>query len=372
MLFLAALLSQADADFAWTKRRALSLKNPSAETIPAGTPVEIELDLGFVELPGALAVARGGRRIDHAFFVDGRKALLAFPLAAPLAPSAEDPGYELRYGGPDAPPPKAPFLYAEDFSRAERVRIGGLAGGVRDGALVIRDAPAGRSASVPERVDLPAAPALDAFLLTFVLEADFDPAPGLALCLELAPPDPTAAHKPALELIERLSAEDVETRERAAADLIAMGPAALPALLEAGRAGDAETRGRVERILAALQARASPPLLRAGLVASEVLWRTASVGGSTSSQGAGRPPRSGSRRFRFEIGRDADGIAWASCDGQRLQRGELRGPIGRLSIVAWRTSAGPVAPMRLDNVFLRPFVDPAERPVPTLDVERPR
>ena len=57
------------------------------------------------------------------------------------------------------------------------------------------------------------------------------------------------------------------------------------------------------------------------------------------------------------------------CDGQRMQRGVLKAPPGRVSIVAWKTAAVKPSPIRIDNIFVRAFVDPEERPATTIDVE---
>ena len=96
------------------------------------------------------------------------------------------------------------------------------------------------------------------------------------------------------------------------------------------------------------------------------------MAGASSSQGAKAPADGSPRRFRFEVARDPEGHVTVSCDGQRLQRGVLKAAPGRVSIAVWKTAAVKPAPIRLDNVFLRAFVDPEERPTTTIDVEVPR
>jgi hypothetical protein len=370
MLALLLTLQAPWWDAAWTYRRALTVRNGTDAAFAAGLPVELEIDPDFLGLrdkarPGLadLAVVRGGRRIAHVLrpSLDGRRLTLAFPLAEEIKAGGSDAGYALYYGNAEGRPPAERAFYAEDFSGDAAVELGALTGGVRDGALELRDAPAERTAIAPERVKLNTGAIPTSFTLTFDLEAVFTNAPALAVCLEVAALDPAVPAedlKPVAALVERLGAEDFEEREKATAALIALGPAALPALAEALRSSDVETRTRAERVVAAIRKAAPPPLIRAGLVSSDVLWRTAAVGGASSSQGAGRPADGGPRRFRFEITREPEGHVTIACDGQRLQRGALKAPPGSISIAAWKTSGAKPAPIRLDNLYLRPFVDP--------------
>lgn len=384
MLALLVSLQAAWWDAAWTYRRALTVRNGTDAAFAAGLPVELEIDPDFLGLrdkarPGLadLSIVRGGRRIPHVLrpSLDGRRLTLAFPLAAEIKAGGSDAGYALYYGNAEGRPPAERAFYAQDFSGEEAVDLGALTGGVREGALELRDAPAERTPIAPERARLNTGPLPEAFALSFDLEAAFTNTPALAVCLEIAALDPAAAAedlKPIAALVERLGAEDFEEREKATTALIALGPAALPALAEALRSPDVETRTRAERVVAAIRKTSPPPLIRAGLVSSEVLWRTAAVGGANSSQGAGRPADGASRRFRFEITRDPEGHVTITCDGQRLQRGLLKAPPGSVSIASWKTAAVKPAPIRLDNLFLRPFVDPDERPATTLEIEEIR
>jgi hypothetical protein len=383
MLALLAALSLQDAwwDAGWKLRRALTVRNGTDAAFEAGRPVDLEIDLDFLSLrdkarPGLadLAVVRGGRRIAHVLrpSADGRRFTLTFPLGGEIASGASDVGYALYYGNPEGKPPEGrPFPFFQDFSSADGLDLGALTGGARDGALELRDAPAERTAITPERLELKTARIPDAFAISFDLEAVFANTPALAVCLEIALLDPALAGadlKPAAALIERLNADDLEVRERATLALIALGPEALPALADA-IPPDAEVRTRVERIVAAIRKKAPPSVIRAGLVCSDILWKTAAVAGASASQGAGRPADGSPRRFRFEVTRDPEGHVTVSCDGQRLQRGVLKAPPGRVSIVAWKTAAVKPAPIRIDNVFIRTFVDPEERPATTIDVE---
>lgn len=386
MLALLAALALQDAwwDAAWKLRRGLAVRNAGTEAVDAGLPVELEIDPDFLNLrdkgrPGLadLAVVRGGRRIPHVLrpSADGRRYALAFPLAEALPPGRTD-AYALYYGNPaGAPPAASPFPLVEDFSQARPLELGDLVAGVQDGALEVRNVPAGRNALIPERVDLRSGPLPRAFTLSFDLDAGFAGTPCLAVCIDIALDGPAPAPedlKRAEALIRDLGADDFDVRDKATTALIALGEAALPALREAARAEDAEIRTRAQQALAAIRKKSPPPLIRAGLVGGDILWRTASVGGAQSSQGAGRSADGSPRRFRFQIERDPEGQVRVYCDGQRLQRGLLDGAGGRISIAAWKLQDAKPAPMRLDNLFLRPFVAAEDRPATTIDVEEAR
>ena len=383
MLSLVAALALQDPwwDAAWKLRRALAVRNAAAEAVAAGTPVELEIDPDFLGLrdkgrPGLadLAVVRGGRRIPHVLrpSADGRRLSLAFPLAEAVAPGKSD-AYALYYGNPaGAPPAEAAFPLVEDFARPPALAFGDLVAGVQDGALEIRNVPATRSAVAPERVEFPGIALPRAFTLSFDLEAGFAGTPVLAACLEVALEGKAAAAEDvrrAEALVRDLGADDFDVRDKATTALIALGEAALPALREAARSEDAEIRTRAQQALAGIRKKSPPPLIRAGLLSGDILWKTSMVGGPYSNQGASRPADGSPRRFRFEIARDPEGWVTVSCDGQRLQRGRLEGSGGRLAIAAWKTSDAKPAPIRLDNVFLRAYVDPDERPATTIDVE---
>lgn len=386
MLALLAGLALQDAwwDAAWTLRRALAVRNAGTEAVAAGLPVELEIDPDFLGLrdkarPGLadLAVVRAGRRLPHVLrpSFDGRRYALAFPLAEAILPGKTD-AYALYYGNPAGAPPSAtPFPLVEDFAQPPALELGELQAGLQDGALEIRNVPAGRSALAPERVELRSGPLPRAFTLSFDLEAGFAGTPCLAVCVDVALDGPAPAAedvKRAEALVRDLGADEFDIRDRATTALIALGGAALPALREAARSEDAEIRTRAQHALEAIRKKAPPPLIRAGLLGGEILWRTAAVGGAQSSQGASRSADGSPRRFRFEIARDPEGHVTVSCDGQRLQRGRLDGAGGRISIAAWKVNDAKPAPMRLDNLFLRPYLAAEDRPATTIDVEEAR
>ncbi len=386
MLALIAALSLQDAwwDAAWKLRRGLDVRHAGTEAVEAGLPVELEIDPDFLGLrdkgrPGLsdLAVVHAGRRIPHVLrpSVDGRRYALAFPLAETLAPG-QAAAYALYYGNPaGAPPAAVPFPLVEDFTATPALALGELLAGVQGGVLEIRNVPAGRNALTPERVDLPCGPIPRAFTLSFDLEAGFAGTPSLAVCLDVALDGPVPAAedvKRAEALVRDLGADEFDVRDRATAALAALGEAALPALREAARSEDAEIRTRAQHALAAIRKKTPPPLIRAGLVGGEILWKTAAVGGAQSSQGASRSADGTPRRFRFEIARDPEGHVTVSCDGQRLQRGRLDGAGGRVSIAAWKANDAKPAPLRLDNLFLRPYLAAEDRPATTIDVEEAR
>ncbi len=386
MLTLLAALALQDAwwDAAWKLRRSLAVRNAAADAVAAGLPVELEIDPDFLGLrdkarPGLadLAVVRAGRRLPHVLrpSADGRRYALAFPLAEAIPPGKTD-AYALYYGNPGgAPPAGAAFPLAEDFARPPALALGGLLAGVQDGAFEIRNVPAGANALVPERVDVPSGPIPPAFTLSFDLEAGVAGAPCLAVCIEVALDRPAAAAedvKRAEALVRDLGADEFDVRDKATTALVALGEAALPALREAARSEDAEIRTRAQHALAAIRKKTPPPLVRAGLLGGDILWRTASVGGAQSSQGASRSADGSPRRFRFQIERDPEGHVTVLCDGQRLQRGRLEGAGGRVSIAAWKLQDAKPAPMRLDNLFLRPYLAAEDRPATTIDVEETR
>lgn len=366
-------------DGAWTQRRALRVRNGSAEALEPGLPVELEIDPDFLGLRGKarpgladLAVVRGGRRVPHVLRDDGRRLSLAFPLQARLEPGASDGAYALYYGNPaGAPPLESPFPLFEDFSQAAAFGIGG----VRDGALEILKAAPGSTALAPERAVLKSGELPRAFTLGFDLEVPPGALAslGVAVDVELRGPAPTAEDlRRAAELIARLAADDFEQREQATAGLILLGEAAREGVQTAAESEDAEVRTRALQILADLRRKSPPRLIRAGLLCGDLLWRSASVGGAQATQGAARPGDGAARRFRFEIARDPEGQVTVSCDGQRLQRGRLEGEPGRVSIVAWRRQEGVGGGVRLDNLFARRYVDPEERPATTLEIEETR
>lgn len=378
MLGILLLLQDPWWDDAWTLRRALTVRNGSDEALAAGRPVDLEIDLDFLGLRDKaragladLAVVRGKTRVPHVLR-PGARPTLTFPLAAELKAGASD-GYALYYGNPEGKPPAGPaFPLFQDFPDGATLEIGALTGGVRDGALEIRDVPVERSAAAPERIDFKTDGIPAAFTFSFELEAAFTNTPALNVAFEIFALDPTLKGvdlKPVRELAEQLGADDFEVRERATQALIALGPAVMAALADLAKAEDIEVRTRVERIAAAIRKASPPPVIRAGIACGEILWKTAAVGGAQSTQGAGRPADGSARRMRFEIARDPEGMVTISCDGQRLQRGKLIAPPGRLSLVAWKTGAVKPAQVRVDNLFLRPFVDPEDRPATTIDVE---
>jgi hypothetical protein len=86
--------------------------------------------------------------------------------------------------------------------------------------------------------------------------------PGLLAYLARCTPGPADAGR-IRDLIRQLGADDFAGRQKASDELIALGPAALPALREAAEAKDLEIRRRARACLAAVESRHAPGLMAA-------------------------------------------------------------------------------------------------------------
>lgn len=391
-LLLALTLGAQDGwwDDAWGQRRRLEVRNGSDHALPAGTPVELEIDPAFLELAGRakadlsdLALVHAGRRLPHAL-LPGRmpdRRTLAFSTAEALPAGRGDGRYALYYGNPSGGPPDGkPFELFEAFADASAFRSlfraeEGLACAVRDGALEVRGVPEERTRVSPARLDWTVLPASPAFCAEFDVEADLadGPLPSAGIEIELRQP---AAADPALqkriaELIEALGEADFELRERSSRALAAIGAPAVPALLEAARSSDPEVRWRAEHAVREIRKSSPPALIRAGLSAAEGQNRfllASEIGGAAARQVVGLGQRT-ALSLRVSIERDEEGAVEIRWNGGRGQRGVLAGAPARISFVFHRTASGRPAPLRIDHVILRRPVPEDERPATRLEAE---
>lgn len=388
MLLLLALLAPQDAwwDGAWTARRKVVVRNGLERPLPAGFPVEIEIDPAFLELTGRaradladLAVVHAGRRRPHAILParEAARAVLCFSLAEEVPVGAADPRYALYYGNASASaPPGSPFdeVLAFDDADVLRSRLKGdddLRAVVRDGVLELRDVDARRSGVSPARLSLSARPSSAAFALTLDLEVDPAAGPlpwvGVEVELETAPaadPAQTAG------LIAALGDADFEAREAATQALVRLGAAASAALEKAARSADAEVRWRAERALREIRKTVPAPLLRAGVGPDEAAKRaalTSLIGSAETRQPTAVGPDP--LRVRISVERDEQGLSTLRWNGAKAQSGVLAGKVVRISIVTYKASSSLPAPVRIDNVVLRRWSHPDERPTTAIEVE---
>jgi hypothetical protein len=397
-LLLAALVlvpAPQDAwwDPAWSHRRRLAVVNGPDRALPAGAPIEIEIDPAFLELAGRakadlsdLAVVHGGRRLPHVL-LPGRapdRRRLAFAAAEGVAAGATDGRYAVYYGNPAGVPPGGKvFDLFEDFADEARFRgrfevDGGLGCAVREGALEIRGIPEERTRLAPARLVWKARPASASFAAEFDLEADLDegPLPAAGVEIELrgaAKPDEAVARKIAA-LAEALGEDGFERREQATRALIAIGPAAVPALLEAARSSDPEVRWRSEQAVREIRKASPPELIRAGIDAADGEGRFAllsEIGGAATRQITGLGTK---RAFSLKvlIERREDGSVSVSWNGGRGQQGSVAGQPERISFVFHRTSAGRPAKVRIDHVILRSPAPDGDAAATVLEAEETR
>lgn len=387
-LLLLALLVPQDGwwDPAWPARRKITIRNGLDRPLPAGTPVEIEIDPAFLELTGRaradladLAVVHAGRRRPHAILParEAARAVLCFTLAADVAAGAVDGRTALYYGNASAAPPAgSPFDEALSFDDADalRTRLKGdddLRAGVRDGILEIRDVDGRRSAVSPARLTLAARPSSDAFALTLDIEIDpaAGPMPWVGVEVEVAaeaPSDPGELER----LIAALADPEFEARHAATQALVRRGASAAGVLEAATRSPDAEVRWRAELALREIRKAAPAPLLRAGVGPDEAAKRvafTSTVGAAEARQPAAAGPEP--LRVRISVERDERGQATIRWNGAKAQSGALPGKVARISIVAHKLSSSLPAPTRIDNVVLRSWSHPDERPTTSIEAE---
>ncbi len=119
------------------------------------------------------------------------------------------------------------------------------------------------------------------------------------------------------ELVQQLSSDDFETREKASAELKKIGAPAIPALREASKSKDPETRMRAETILEALKKKPAPTPRRKRSSGPRVLMQSRngdSIYTLTPSEGdpiTFHKRSNGSVRLEYidEEGKDAEAVA---------------------------------------------------------------
>lgn len=388
-LLLAALAAQDGWwDAEWTARRRIAVRNGLERPLPAGFPVDIEIDPAFLELAGRAradladaVVVHAGRRRPHAVLParEGARAVLCFALAEEIPAGAADGRYALYYGRASAAPPgPSPFDEALDFEDADVLRTrlradDAMRAGVRGGVLEIQDVDSRRSAVAPGRLDLAARPSSEAFALTLDLEIDpAGPLPWVGVEVETAAEAPADAAGTE-RLIAALGDPDFEARQAATQALIRRGAAATAALEAAARSPDAEVRWRAEMALREIRKTVPAPLLRAGVGPDEAAKRvafTSLIGSAEARQPAAAGPEP--LRVRITVERDERGQAAIRWNGAKAQTGILPGKVARVSIVAHKLSSSLPATARIDNLVLRRWSHPDERPATSIEAEEKR
>jgi hypothetical protein len=378
----------------WKHRRRIAVKNNLETELQAGYPILIEVDaeyLGLLEKSkkdlSDLALAHGGKRVPLELMPGRSKGcrVIAFRTARTIPGGSTDLGYALYYGNPEATAPPGDlepvFDLFEDFSSPERAAKNlkadpDLAVAYRDGALVIRDVPSGRTEDAPGVLALQARPSSVGFALSFDLEIDstYPAAAGFSVNIELkeAPVDPALAKDIDLR-IEQLGDSDYEVREKASRELVRVGKAAVGKLVAAARSLDAEVKWRAEHALREIRASSTWAGLTAGVVVGDsqvgpIALRSRIAGKTfTARHGGGWP-----LRLRISVLRDPDGHVTVLWNNGQAQSGELRGEVERITFCVYKGGAAPLGTLRLQNLLLRRHVDDESRPTHTLDVEESR
>jgi hypothetical protein len=378
----------------WKHRRRIAVKNNLETELEAGYPILVEVDaeyLGLLEKSkkdlSDLALVHGGRRVPLELLPGRSKGsrIIAFRTARTLAGGATDTAYALYYGNPEAsvPPgePEPVFDLFEDFSSPDRAAKKlkadpELSVAYRDGALVIRDVPSGRTEDAPGVLTLQARPSSAGFALSFDLEIDstYQAAAGFAVTIEMKGPhgDPTLDKEIELR-IEQLGDSDYEVREKATRELVRLGKAAVSKLVAATRSLDAEVKWRAEHALREIRTSSTSSGLSAGVVVGDpqvgpIALRSRIAGKSfTAKYGGGWP-----LRLRTSVLRDSDGHVTVHWNNGLAQSGVLRGEVERITFSVYKSGAAPLGTLRLQNLLLRRHVDDESRPTHTLDVEENR
>jgi hypothetical protein len=397
ILFIALVASSQEGwwNSEWTFRRKIAVKNNLEGDLKSGYAVQIEFDAEYLGIQEKakkdftdLVVTHGGKRIPSTLLPGRSKGcrILCFRTATDLRGGARDEGYALYYGNAAATEEPASrdaiFDFYEDFSDPESFRKKfavdkDVAASVQDGALVIRDVPAGRTEDTPARLVVKALPGAPGFSLTFDLEIDSTNAnaPGFAVNVDLKSPgtDDAAVAKKADELIDKLGDLDWETREKATKDLIRLGRPVVPKLIEATRSSDAEVKWRAEHILKQIRENSPLPVISAGVMGADAtvgpVALTSVIGKNRGKvrYGGGWPAK-----LKVTVLRDPDGDVTILWNNGKPQTGHLPGDVREISFSLWKGSAGPLGTIKIDNIVLKRHVDDDSRPTHTLEVEEKR
>lgn len=400
LLLAAALLSPAAAPAGepwwnrdWKYRRPITLNNRLDRPLEKGFTMQVEVDPDYLGIranskPGLddWALVRAGERVPFSLQPGrGKTLLVCFRTAAEIRAGASD-NYYLYYGSPEAKAAPAPLdqIYElwEDFSRpealAERFQVDpDLQASVVDGALVVRDVAAARTAAAPAKIVFRKFPTTPGFEMSFDLELDSTDlaAAGVALVVEKkekSADDPSLGKK-IDELIEQLGDDAWDAREKATRALIALGRPAVPKLAEAARSGDAEVKWRTAHILKMIQDKAPAPLISAGFQAGDrsapVSMRTV-IGGNRSMV----PSRAGFPvKTTITVQCDGDGDVKVLYGGRNPQSGMLKGDVQQVAFWIHKGGGATVlGTLKIDNIVVRRYVEDESRPTSMIDLEETR
>jgi hypothetical protein len=376
----------------WKFRRPITVNNRLDRPLEKGFTMTVEVDpdyLGVREKSKAgledWALVRGDVRIPFLLQPgSGKTLLLGFRLREDIRAGVSDT-YQLYYGNPEGAPlpatPEDAFEFFEDFSRpealAERFDVDkDLTASVQDGRLVIRESANGRDAAAPCRIGFRRFPAIAGFEISFDLEMDSTEVAGAACLLSIDLKEPWSTDpmigKKIEALIELLSDDAWDTREKATRDLIAIGRMAVAKLTEAARSADAEVKWRAGHILRQIAEKSPPPLLAAGIVGGARGFDVALSSIIGMNQFYNRCRTGWPAKTRVTLQRDPDGDVKVQWDGRSLQSGKLAGEIRQVGFTIYKKSAAPLGTIRIDNVRVSRSVGDDERPTSMIDLEQSR
>lgn len=376
----------------WKYRRPITVNNRLDRPLEKGFSITVDVDPDYLSIGeksrpdfADWALVRGDVRIPFVLQPGNRKMqILTFRLAEDIRAGASD-GYSLYYGNPEGTALKSTvddaFDLYEDFSRpealAERFEVDkDLTVAVEDSRLVIREVANGRDAAAPCRIGFRKFPSIPGFEIQFDLEMDSTDAAG-ACCLlsidlkEQGTADP-AIGKKVEALIEQLSDDAWESREKATRELIAIGRPAVARLTEAARSSDAEVKWRSAHALKQIAERNPPPLLAAGVVGGGKGYEVALSSIIGMNQFYNRSKTGWPVKTQIVLQRDPEGDVKVQWDGRGLQSGRLPGEIRQVGFTIYKKSAAPLGTIRIDNIRVRRSVGDEERPTSMIDIEQSR
>lgn len=396
LVALVLLAPAAPGDAWWNKdwkfRRPITINNRLDRPLDKGFTMTIGVDPDYLAMRDKSkagledwALVRGDVRLP--FIVQpgsGKTLSLCFRLHADIPAGASDT-YSLYFGNPEGvalpAKPEDAFEFLEDFSRpetlAERFDVDkDLTVAVEAGQLVIREVANGREPSIPCRIGFKRFPAIAGFEITFDLEIESTAAAAAACMLtvdlkEAGSTDPSIGKK-IDALIEVLSDDAWESREKATRDLIAIGRPAVVRLTEAARSTDAEVKWRTGHILRQISEKFPPPVLSAGIVGGGRGFEVAISSVIGMNQFFNRYRTGWPVKTQVSLIRDPDGDVKVQCDGRGVQTGKLTGEIRQVGFAISKKSSAPLGTIRIDNVRVRRSVGEDESPTSFIDIEQAR
>ncbi len=376
----------------WKFRRPILINNRLDRPLEKGFTLTVEVDPDYLGVRDKSrkgledwALVRGEDRIPFILQPGSGKTLtIGFRLRADIRAGASDT-YELYYGNPEGTALAATaddaFEFFEDFTRpealAERFDVDkDLTASVQDGRLVLRESANGRDAAAPCRIGFRRFPMIAGFEITFDLEMDSSAAAGASCMLSVDLQEPGSTDpgigKKVDALVELLSDDAWESREKATRDLIALGRPAVAKLQEAVRSTDAEVKWRAAHILRQIAEKFPAPLLAAGIAAGGKGFEVAISSIIGMNQYFGRARTGWPVKVQLTLQRDPEGDVKVQWDGRLLQSGKLTGDIRQVGFTIFKKSAAPLGTIRIDNIRVRRSVGDDERPTSMIDVEQAR